>query len=211
MGSLRRPQLPPIRLGSNVHRGRHSRRGPGVAAEDGDCPGRPLSHRRVASARDSGWSLVRPTRCRVRAACAGGRQRPPCSRSLPARIRPPLDCRPVAHTRRNRRKRSCRAPLACSTRGDPRRPRPKQVRTVALRELSGRSPDVRRPAGMWCLAGGSFTAVVPCCPRVADRLRAKRGPLPGAHDQRRLDAVNQDAGACVLHHRDAPSGHLGAR
>jgi hypothetical protein len=37
-----------------------------------------------------------------------------------------------------------------------------EPRTVALRELSGRSPDVRRPAGERCLAGHSLTAVVRC-------------------------------------------------
>jgi hypothetical protein len=51
--------------------------------------------------------------------------------------------------------------------------------TVALRGLSRRSPDVQRPAGRGCLAGRSFTAVVPCYPGVAHRRRAKRGPLEG--------------------------------
>jgi hypothetical protein len=51
--------------------------------------------------------------------------------------------------------------------------------TVALRELSGQLPDVRRPLRRGCLAGGSFTAVVPYYPGVAHRLRANRGPRPG--------------------------------
>jgi hypothetical protein len=66
-------------------------------------------------------------------------------------------------------------------------------RTVALRELSGRLPDVRASLGKRCLAGRSLTAVVPCCPGVAHRLRANRGPLRDADDQRRLDTVDQHA------------------
>jgi hypothetical protein len=51
-----------------------------------------------------------------------------------------------------------------------------EPRTVALRELSGRSPDVRRPAGRGCLAGRSFTTVVPYGPGGSLRPRANRGP-----------------------------------
>jgi len=36
------------------------------------------------------------------------------------------------------------------------------------------------------------------------------GPLPDAHDQRRLDMVDQGAGVRLLHHCDPPSGHLDA-
>jgi hypothetical protein len=64
-----------------------------------------------------------------------------------------------------------------------------EPRTVASRELSGRSPHLHRPTGRGSLAGGSFTAVVPCCPGVAHRLRANGGPLRGAHDQRCLGTV----------------------
>jgi hypothetical protein len=52
-----------------------------------------------------------------------------------------------------------------------------------------------------------------CCPLltgVCSSSGANRGPLPGAHDQRRLDTVDQNAGVSVLHHCDLPSGHLDA-
>jgi hypothetical protein len=50
------------------------------------------------------------------------------------------------------------------------------TRTVALRELSEPSPDMRSSVEKRCPAGHSLTAVVSCCPGVAHRPRAIRGP-----------------------------------
>ena len=53
-----------------------------------------------------------------------------------------------------------------------------------------------------------------CCPLLTGVCSSSggqpRGHSRGAHDQRRPDTVDQNAGVSVLHHCDLPSGHLDA-
>jgi hypothetical protein len=83
---------------------------------------------------------------------------------------------------------------------------PSRCRTIASARLNNDKVDAATLAQL----GVRLPLLSLAAQGVARPLRAWRGPLPGAHDQHRLDMVDQGAGVRLVHHCDPLSGHLDA-